>query len=313
MAKRKAYQDRASGKAQSQAWNIEAKNVSRFQRAFVNAMRGLYDDPKIQTALARIIRESRSIDAGVQAVDDLLDKEKLAAQFEQIYVDVLQETGTAELKREKIPADFEVVAKRVEGIPVNRFSVKWINDRAGELIRQITEAERRRVRQILARNVGRRINAPFVQDQIASTVGLLPAEELRAQAVFDAAIADGVPRAAARARSGKIAARLLAARGERIARTETIQAQNQGKLDSWRVAGDNGLVPPGTKKTWVAATDSERTCRICGAPPDAPDGLDGQQVPVNEPFVSEIVGPLDRPPAHPNCRCTMTLSFPEAA
>lgn len=299
MASRKRYQDKPSDRAQSQAWRIEAKNIARFQRAFLDAVRSMYDGEAI-AEIARIINRSKSIDAAMQAVEALFPVERFAARMESAYVKVMTETGQAALREAGIDIKFQVVAKQVEGIPVNRFSAKWINERTGELIRQVSAAEVKRVRQIMTRNFGKRVNRRFVQDEIAATVGLLAAEEARANAVFQGAVAEGVPVAAARVQSGRIAERLLRARGERIARTETNMSQNEGKLGSWRVAGDEGLMPPGTLKTWIAASDSERTCEICGTPPDAPDGLDRQQVPVNEPFMSEIVGPLDRPPAHPN-------------
>ena len=308
MAKRKPYQDRAGSKVQSQAWSQEAKFVGRFQRAFVETMRSLYEDKKTQRELARIIRTSRSPEAAAKAVEALFDTEKLTARFEKIYVDVMEAAGEAEFKRLKVPGKFQVVAKALEGIPVNRFSAKWINERTGDLIKEITSAEKKRVRQVVMRNFGKRMTTPDVAAELGNTVGLLASEEARVQAAFDAALEKGTPRVVARAQSKEVANRLLFQRGKRIARTETIMAQNQGKLDSWKQAADEGIMPPGTMKTWIAATDSERTCKICGS---EDGGLDRMSVPVNEPFESEYVGLLDRPPAHPNCRCTMTLSFPE--
>ncbi len=312
MASRKRYQDRAGSRGQSTAWGIEAKYVPRFQRVFVDAMRSLYTDPGTQAKLVRIANSSGSIEAVTSAVSDLIDSEKLAERFERVYVAALQDTGEAAFREAGIKEPFQAVAKAVEGIPTNRHSAKWINERTGELIRQVTAAERKRVRQILARNFGKRVNRKFIAQEIGATVGLLAAEEARVHALFESAVEEGLPAAAARIQSGKFAAILLLKRGARIARTETIMAQNQGKLDAWRVAGDEGLIPPGTLKTWVAASKSERTCKICGSPPEAPDGLDRQQVPVEESFFSEVTGEYyERPPAHPNCRCTMTLNFPE--
>lgn len=86
----------------------------------------------------------------------------------------------------------------------------------------------------------------------------------------------------------------------RYARTATTWAENAGRLDSYHRASDMGIE---LKKTWVAVLDSRTR--------DAHRELDGQSVPVDEPFVNsigEIMCPGD-PDADDenvwNCRCTM--------
>jgi hypothetical protein len=90
------------------------------------------------------------------------------------------------------------------------------------------------------------------------------------------------------------------ARLEVIYRTEYIDAQNYGiKARSL----DAGF----TQKTWNSALD-ERTCPVCG------DQLHGVSLPMDEPFTyvvthkdgSQEEFEVDRPPAHPTCRCVLT-------
>jgi len=202
------------------------------------------------------------------------------------------------------------------GIPLTTSSVAGLafaQARTARLIAEVTEAERQRVNQIIAREFlgGRRVVRADIRDKIKSTVGLLSSEERRVHVAYQEALGAGLGRRAAQKVRENTAAKLLNERGRRVARTETNFAQNEGKKQAWDRARTDGALPEGTLKTWIAASESERTCRICGSPPDAPDGLDRQQVPLNEPFFSELVGEIDRPPAHPNCRCTMTLAFPE--
>lgn len=71
---------------------------------------------------------------------------------------------------------------------------------------------------------------------------------------------------------------------ERIARTETMFARNQGTADTFKEAGVR-------RYTYIATLD-ERTCPICGA-------LDGQEFNLDD----KAVG-VNYPPLHPNCRCT---------
>jgi SPP1 gp7 family putative phage head morphogenesis protein len=86
----------------------------------------------------------------------------------------------------------------------------------------------------------------------------------------------------------------------RNARTMTTSAQNKGRLDSYRVGQDKGVV---LRKVWMA-TNSERTRAWHAA-------LNGVEAEIDEPFENDygkIMFPGD-PDADPgnvyNCRCTM--------
>lgn len=104
----------------------------------------------------------------------------------------------------------------------------------------------------------------------------------------------------------KIAARLSAitamneASARRNARTMTTSAENKGRLDSYKKAEENGVV---MEKVWMATGD-ERTR-------EAHMELNGQRIPVDEPFVNsigEIMCPGDTAADASNvwnCRCSM--------
>lgn len=78
--------------------------------------------------------------------------------------------------------------------------------------------------------------------------------------------------------------------GERLARTEVLNAYNQHADDS--IAEVHELDPK-IQRIWNAAAD-KRLCLICRE-------LDGAVADVGKPFR----GGYDVPPAHPNCRCTV--------
>jgi SPP1 gp7 family putative phage head morphogenesis protein len=82
------------------------------------------------------------------------------------------------------------------------------------------------------------------------------------------------------------------ARAEMIARTESMDAANEGLTQGWDQAVEEGLLTGDEQKTWIAAEDP---CPEC-------EEVDGETVPMDEDF---SVG--DDPPLHPNCRCTMGL------
>lgn len=83
-------------------------------------------------------------------------------------------------------------------------------------------------------------------------------------------------------------------RAELIARTEIMDAANEGLAQSWAQATEAGLLSGNEKKVWIATSGA---CEDC-------DSVDGEEVPMDDDF---SIG--DDPPAHPNCRCTMGLAF----
>lgn len=93
--------------------------------------------------------------------------------------------------------------------------------------------------------------------------------------------------------------KLLAARANTIARTETIAAANAGQSALWNDAVKDGWLKPAQKRRWVAAPGC---CKVCGSE------LHNQVVGLNQGFVCKY-GVIMNPPAHPNCRCAVVLAI----
>jgi len=89
-------------------------------------------------------------------------------------------------------------------------------------------------------------------------------------------------------------------RAAMIAQTESVRAASLGLQDAYQQAVDRGAVPEdAVTLNWQVALD-ERTCPVCLSIPDMnPDGIA-----MGEQFDS-IDGPVDLPPVHPNCRCSV--------
>lgn len=94
--------------------------------------------------------------------------------------------------------------------------------------------------------------------------------------------------------------RLLNRRAKLISRTEIQTAQNEGQLEYWRQAREDGLLPVNARKRWI--TNLDACLRIC-----AP--LSGVSVPLDGMFQTSV-GPVERPTAHPACRCTLAIVVP---
>lgn len=209
-------------------------------------------------------------------------------------------------------------------------AVAWARDHSAQLVTSVTAETRAAIRRIIERAFSEGIAPREAAKLVKQVVGLRPDQVdavLNArQRLLDAAARaqrtgravkvkiPGAPRGISIPPAGltpermsatlqRYADRQLRQRALLIARTETIAASNAGQQLQWEQAVKDGLLRGNEKQRWVVAFD-ERLCKVCRA-------LHGQQVPLGQPFMS-INGPVLRPPAHPNCRCSVVLAVPSA-
>jgi SPP1 gp7 family putative phage head morphogenesis protein len=234
---------------------------------------------------------------------------RFAEKLRGAYAAAVDASAQAEIERRGWRKRVEVEIEKIAGpksvlpmVPIDPVSAEFIRTRSLSRAVGLSADMRETVQAILADAFDEGIHATEVISEIQSTVGLTPKMREQVKRRVEAMREAGFGRDEVKAARESFSDQLRGRRAEAIARTETLDAQTQGLKDSWRVAREEGLMPPGTKKKWVATND-ERTSDICG-------DLDGQEVDVTDSFDGPD-GPLDGPPAHPNCRSTMILVFPE--
>ena len=135
----------------------------------------------------------------------------------------------------------------------NDAAAEWAREHGGELIDGITDETRDRINEAVAS---------------AHEDGDL--EDMRAE--IEDAVGDD-------------------ARAEMIGRTESMAAANEGQREGWEQAAEEGLLPPGYKRVWIATSDA---CPEC-------DDLNGETTDEDGTYPDDGE---DGPPLHPNCRCT---------
>jgi hypothetical protein len=98
----------------------------------------------------------------------------------------------------------------------------------------------------------------------------------------------------------KVTAKRIKQRAEMIARTETIQAMNEGQRASWRTMVERGFLDGNAwEREWMAIVPTDgRTCPICIP-------FDGIRAPIDGDY--EPADAKGGPPQHPDCRCTERL------
>lgn len=183
---------------------------------------------------------------------------------------------------------------------VNPYSLKWIKEHTGDLVTGISLESRDAIASVVMHGFEQGVTPEQMSKQIREVVGL---NARQAKAVTNRRTmleSQGLDPTEVDAKADAYAKRLLRERGENIARTETVTAANRGQTHAWQTARDANVIPKDTKKKWIAALGSDRTCSICTAlaalPPIGIDDLweyGGRRFEAGE--------------AHPQDRCTQGL------
>ena len=295
-------------------YTIATRHEPRFARSFLRLVRGLLTKD-VKKDLLVAIRLAAAGDATIEDVvavvpwwssaDPLAEKlwAIFAANMEDAYTEIIEDAGESEFRHQGWPLKFEV-QKQIRGdpsklrVPLNPFSIRWIRDRAAKLVREVSVEQQATLRAILAKGFEEGRRPISILQEIEDTVGLLVREWQAVAKRNELLASTGMPEAARRTAVAKYTKQLLRNRAERIARTETISAYTKGLEDSWQLASEDGVIAgEQALKEWVELTASPRTCKICEK---GNNGLGGQLAPLGKPFVSAIIGEIDRPPAHPH-------------
>jgi len=190
---------------------------------------------------------------------------------------------------EKKPIDFRFDAK-------NPQAAKAAEKAAAALVTEVTDAVRENIRHLIAEAIEEGIPPYDAARMIVPLIGLTDAQAQAALKYRIELIDSGLPLTRVNMLVDKYADKLLRDRAEKIARTEIMDALNEGQSVAWQQAQAEGLLSAGATKEWIVTPD-DRLCEQC-------EPMDGRTVPVGQSF------PEGDPPLHPNCRCTIGIGVP---
>ncbi len=319
-AKKPAWQDTIpqDDPELKRAYNIAAKYVPPFTRAFNAANKALIDD-QTATSIRRIWSKEGSVADIMRAIPFFKKTAATEGNAGQRYIDKLvpvyegtyQEAGKEGTKRvnegfgTKLRFKMDVPVQKVKGdvplVAINVHSVKWIEERALELLTQvITPAQKKVIRRVIKDAFAKGVRAETLINELRANVGLTLRDYKATVNRRRLLESQGLKDADIDARVGRYREKLIRGRAKTIARTETIAAQAQGRNASWNQAKDSGDLPPNIERVWVSAPESpnpDRPCEICL-------DLDGKTATLTGNYESAFDGAVFAPPAHPNCRCT---------
>jgi hypothetical protein len=113
----------------------------------------------------------------------------------------------------------------------------------------------------------------------------------------------GVSPAQIETRVARFSAAHRSRRALTIARTETIRAANQGQRLVYEHAVKEGHAKlKSVRQRWLVTPDDRLDIEIC-------EPMEGQVVGLREPFIDGAGAAVDGPPAHPMCRCAVSMEF----
>lgn len=277
----------------------------RARRAFLQAI----EDLKGSVTLASL--ESAVASGSLIAVQQALKLQELSdhlSGLRDVILDAVRGGGEIAAADVGLGIRFDITDER---------ALRYIQSHAGTLIREVGEQTRQGIVELIdyefrqgraplptARRIREHIGLTAYQERIAQNYE----QTLRAAIRGEATWADvnayrlnpiqgpgGLQEGRVEAAVKRYRERLIAFRAETIARTETLTAAHEGQAEAWRQLEERGALPATARREWLTAED-ERVCPICGP-------LDGQTAPLGRSYP----GGYDRPPAHPNCRCTEVL------
>lgn len=189
----------------------------------------------------------------------------------------------------KITTRFDITDHRATEYAINR---------SASLVRAIDNETRSNITRIVGRAFTDNLDIPDTARAIREVVGLTPqwanaVYNFQAGLIDKGADADYIDKMV-----GRYSEHLVNVRSETIARTEVLEASNEGRAQGWGQAAEHGLFNAAVAtKEWSAG--GLRTCDTCAA-------LDGTEVAMQDGW--EVDGEvIDMPPAHPRCRCVALL------
>jgi hypothetical protein len=148
-------------------------------------------------------------------------------------------------------------------VAVNPRSVKWIQRQSLKLIKEgMTKEQGKTVRAIIKDSFSKGVRAEEVYSNIKQNIGLTSRDYQAVLNRRDLHERAGLPKAEVERLTSEYREQKFEERAERIARTETIAAQAEGRQEAWQTMKEEGQLPE-VRRKWIAAPPGGKTCVLC--------------------------------------------------
>lgn len=182
----------------------------------------------------------------------------------------------------------------------------WVQGHLGELIQNIRTGTQRSIQNVMMDAMNRGLPPRESAKLISQMVGL---NDRQAKAVMNRRMAlkkKGISGPKLDQLLEDYTQKQLKYRGELIARTEAMTANNRGMLEVMEQNANKGLFDRSkAKKKWIV-TPYDRLCPVCRP-------MKNKMVGMDENFRLRNGKSIPHPPAHPNCNCSWSIELPDDA
>lgn len=162
----------------------------------------------------------------------------------------------------------------------------WAKKHSAKLVRDVDQTTKAAIRDLVVKLHTKELTQLETATAIAKIIGLTPQ-----QATTIAELAGNSGALDAYVKSA------LQSRAELIALNETLTAANMGLQIAYEKGLSSGILKPGSRKVWQTEHDSS-VCAICRP-------MYRKQAQIGDKFSNGLLVP----PAHPRCRCTVSLNI----
>ena len=226
---------------------------------------------------------------------DTLWTEPILEAWEKDAAVVMVASRSQHMGKRRVAKDDVAPSENIPLQPSEELALQWLEEQGLGRVQAMTEQSRAAVIDVLDQGLREGWSIQRMVSGIRGIVGLNP--RLAAAVTNRRALLErqGLPPGKVAAEVDRYRKKMVRVRAEMIARTETISARNEGQLQAWQTLQSTGDLPFSIKRVWIPAS---KCCDLCS---DL-----GKEKPVGllQPFSTGIM----RPPAHPNCRCSMGLA-----
>ena len=266
--------------------------AGRFREAFLRN-RNLIVNPEVQQALEAAFVEGR-LDLAELAINWGSIEQPMRESFEDAITDTMRAAGRA--SEATLPTNaslrFDIT---------NPAAVEFAKEHSANLVHQISDRSKKGIRRVIRDMFEQGIPPRDAARQIMPHIGLTERQSQSVNNFLDRQLALGVTEDVALKEADRYAGRALRRRATLIARTESIAASNQGQMALWDQAEGAGLLDK--EKTfveWIVTPDDRLDEMICLP-------MAGQRRRMGARFETGQGSMVDKPPAHPGCRCALGL------
>ena len=195
----------------------------------------------------------------------------------------------------------EVFAKAAPSLrAVNETAAELARERAGALVKEISDDQRQVIRRTVARAIDMGWTDAEVQQRLVGKIGLNKRLNDAVENYRQNLLAKGNQPGQVNRMVREYTQRLRAQRCMTIAATEVQKALNDGQRLLWQQQQEDGEVSRWAVRVWVLHKD-ERLCKVCRP-------MNGRRATLRKGGGYEMrVGFSPGPPVHPNCRCSERL------